>query len=578
MTSAKSAAKIPPKPGKDVVYLDVDDDITTIVDKVEGSKEKIIALVLPKRFATLQSIVNMRLLKRSAESATKNIVLITSEHALLPLAGAAGIHVAKNLQSKPEIPPSPVDLPQEKPVVPEDPDAEIDDKDAKLDYHRSIGVLAATELVDEPETIPLDDAEEEAKPLSKAKKASKDKKLKVPNFERFRLLLVLGAVGIITLIAFMIFAIFVWPKATITLKTEATPLSAVFELTTSGKATTLDEEKDIIPSVLKAKDLKSDQKVTATGEQNNGQKASGSVTLTAKKCAPDIGAPSNVSAGTGVTTSGLYFVTQANATFAYDSSDGVSCINYKTNSVSITSQSAGEKYNVSNASFTVVGRSGISGTGSASGGTDDIETVLSQEDVNKASGKISDEDKDKFVEEFKKSLDEEGFYLIEATLKAKEPVIKASPAVGQSASEATVSITINYSVLMIPKEELKKAITNELNKQIDTKKQEIGSDDVLKDATISINSQKSSTVATLNINADTTAIAIIDTGSIKSQIGGKKTGEIKSLLEALPGVKSVEVHMSPFWVSKAPKASKITVIQEQVKTKEASGSSGNTSP
>src|SRR3989344_9308866 len=102
------------KPDKDVIYLDIDDDITTIVGKVEGSKEKIVALVLPKRFATLQSIVNMRLLKRSADSASKSIVLITSESALLPLAGAASPHVAKNLQSKPEIPPSPVDLPQEK--------------------------------------------------------------------------------------------------------------------------------------------------------------------------------------------------------------------------------------------------------------------------------------------------------------------------------------------------------------------------------------------------------------------------------------------------------------------------------
>src|SRR3989344_6984982 len=161
MTSAKAAAKQSQKPEKDVIYLDIDDDITTIVDKVEGSKDKIVALVLPKRFATLQSIVNMRLLKHSADSAGKNIVLITSESALLPLAGAASLHVAKNLQSKPEIPPSPVDLPQEKPVISEDPDAEIDAEDAKLDYHRSIGVLAAAKIVDEPETIPLEDEETE---------------------------------------------------------------------------------------------------------------------------------------------------------------------------------------------------------------------------------------------------------------------------------------------------------------------------------------------------------------------------------------------------------------------------------
>src|ERR1700751_4777818 len=101
------SAKIPPKPAKDVIYVDVDDEITSIIDKVENSEHKVVALVLPKRAATLQSIVNMKLLKRSADNADKNVVLITSEHALMPLAGAAGLHVARNLQSKPEVPEAP---------------------------------------------------------------------------------------------------------------------------------------------------------------------------------------------------------------------------------------------------------------------------------------------------------------------------------------------------------------------------------------------------------------------------------------------------------------------------------------
>ncbi len=570
MTSAKSSPKTPPKPGKDVVYLDLDDDITTIVDKVGGSKDKIVALVLPKRFATLQSIVNMRLLKRSADSAAKNVVLITSEAALLPLAGAAGIHVAKNLQSKPEVPPSPVDLPQEKPVVPEDPDVEIDAKDAKLDYHRSIGGLAAAGAVEEPETIPLEDEEEEKESAAHPKKPPRDKKLRIPNFERFRLLLALGAIGVISLITFLILAIFVWPKATITLQTEATPLSAVFELTTSDKATTLDEEKDIIPAVLKTSDLKSNQKVQATGQQNNGKKATGSVTMTAQDCVPLGDVPQDVPAGTGISTGGLFYITQENAHFDFVGSAG-SCNDYETGSVAITAQAAGTKYNVSNASFTVTNRSDVSAIGSASGGTDDIETVLSQADVNGATNKVTDEDRNKFVDNFKKSLGEEGFYIIEATLKAKDPAVTASPAVGEAASEANVSIKISYSVLVVPKEELKKAITAELEKQIDKNKQKIGTDDVLQAVTVSVRSQKSSTVATLSINADTTAVAIIDTDLIKTQVGGKKTSEIKSLLGELPGVKNVEVHMNPFWVSKAPKAGKITIIQEQIKT-EPSGS------
>ena len=92
---------------KDVIYIDIDDEITSVIDKVRDSDGRIIALVLPKRASVFQSIVNMKLLKRAATESKKRLVLITSEAGLLPLAGAVGLHVAKSLQSKPEIPPSP---------------------------------------------------------------------------------------------------------------------------------------------------------------------------------------------------------------------------------------------------------------------------------------------------------------------------------------------------------------------------------------------------------------------------------------------------------------------------------------
>lgn len=560
MAEAKKAAK-------DTIYLDVDDDITTLIDKVEGAKQKVVALVLPKRFSTLQSIVNMRLLKRSAHSADKNVVLITSEHALLPLAGAAGIHVAKNLQSKPEIPPSPVDLPQEKPSLPEDPDAEVDADAAKLDYHRSIGELAATQAVDEPESIALDDedAEPEAKP--KEKKAKANKGLKVPNFERFRLLMAAGILGVVLLILFIIFALSVWPKATITLQTEATPVGVDFSLTTSDKAPALDEAKHVIPSTLKTSDLNNSQQVQATGQQNNGQKATGSASFTAQKCSGNpFELPSDLPAGTGISSNGLNYIIQSTVSFHGTGTSG-GCYTYAGNGGSnIVAQIAGSKYNVSSVTFSVSGRSDVSGSGSASGGTDNIQTVLSQSDVDAAKNKISDQDKNNFSDSFKKQLSDQGFYLIAATLKANDPVVNASPGVGQPAGTATVTIKITYSALVVKKDDLKNAVTNELEKEMDTKKQKIGTNDVLKNVAVDVQSQSSPTVATLSISEDTTAIPILDIAAVKQQVGGKKSGDIKSMLSSYPGIKEVDVKFSPFWVSKAPKKpAKVIIIQQQIK-------------
>ena len=577
-----SAEKHLSKPGKDVVYIDLDDEITSIIDKLENTKEKVVALVLPKRASVLQNIVNMRLLKRASETAGKNVVLITSESAILPLAGAAGLPVAKNLQSKPYIPPSPVPIhegplpqkPAREELATEDNEAQIDESQAKIDYGHSVGELAAASEIEEPETIPLDDEEVAAEkaagaPVPAKAKASKDKRFKIPNFDRFRLGMVAAIGGLVLLIIFIFLATSVLPKARITLKTTSLPLSANFSLMADGGAKTLDEEKAIIPATLQTKDQTSTQTVNATGQQNNGDKASGSVSMSRGACSATV--PADVPAGTGLATGGLTYITQAKTSFGPVVSGG-KCTFQSTSSTAIKAQTGGSKYNVSGASFSVSGRSDVSASGSASGGTDNITTVLSQSDVDSAKQKITSADTDKFTQEWQKTLEDQGLYLITPTLKLSDPILSSSTAVGQPATNATVIVKITYTILAVKKDDLKKAVTGQVNKQIDSQKQKLSDDDPLKGLSVSVQSQESPAKATLQLSIDTTAIPVLDIEGIKKTAAGQKTGDIRSALSSLPGVKEVEVKFSPFWVSKAPKAAKITVVQEQV------SSSGNLSP
>src|SRR3954463_11361384 len=126
-------------PDQDTIYIDIDDEITGIIDKLKGSKGKVVALVLPKRAAVFQSIVNMKLLKRAADGSDKHLVLITSEAGLLPLAGAAGVHVAKTLTSKPEIPASPQQIDDTEETVQEDETTPTEE----VDPSQTVGQLAS---------------------------------------------------------------------------------------------------------------------------------------------------------------------------------------------------------------------------------------------------------------------------------------------------------------------------------------------------------------------------------------------------------------------------------------------------
>jgi len=574
-----TTAKIPPKPSKDTVYIDVDDEITSIIDKVDGAKQKVVALVLPKRATALQSIVNMRLLKRNADKAGKSVVLITGEEALLPLAGAAGLHVAKNLQSKPEIPAAPAAAAAKAGAdePPEDIDTSEEEPSTKLDYHRSVGELAAVAAVgaaaggaESDAAIALEDDDgqpeesaEETKQSKKEKKAqaAKEKKLKVPNFDRFRVLL-FGGIGLLILLAVFIYlAVAVLPKATITITTGSTPVSANMTINASDANKAVDLKNNAIPATLETTKQTSTVTVPATGQQNNGTKATGSVTMSAGSCSANF--PNDIGAGTGVSTNGLTYITQEDASFSAHNSGG-KCV-FESNSVAIAAQVGGSKYNTSISGASVSGAPGVTADGSASGGTDNVITVVSQSDLNNAASKQTDSATATFTKNWTDGLAKQDLYVFTSTLKPGTPATTANPALGQQATNTTVTTVTSYTVLAVKKTDFTAVIEENLKKQVDPSKQKLSGGDVLTVATISIESQPTPSSANVNVKIDTTAVPIINEEHIKQQASGHKVADIKAAASGVPGVEKVDVKLSPFWVSKAPEPSKITLVQQQVK-------------
>ena len=161
---------------KDVIHIDIEDDITTIIGKIKSSKERIIALVPPRRIGVLQSAVNMRLLARAADAAGKRVVLVTSDSILAGLAASASIPVAKTLQSKPEM--------AEMPLL------NIDDGNDVIDG-RNLPIGELADSVKKRASDPAVDAviaenrdNDESEADEAPKKASKQPK--IPNFNVFR--------------------------------------------------------------------------------------------------------------------------------------------------------------------------------------------------------------------------------------------------------------------------------------------------------------------------------------------------------------------------------------------------------
>lgn len=551
---------------KDVVYIDIDDEITGVIDKVRGSEHRIVALVLPKRATAFQSIVNMRLLKRTADNAKKHVVLITADTTATSLAGVVGMYVAKNLQSRPEIPTAPA-----APAHEEDAEETVDmagetpTNVVRPDRNKSIGELAgAAAKPEDDEPIELDNTEP-LTPVSasatKKPKGKKDKKLKVPNFSRFRKLLIFGGAGLAALIVLIIVCAVVLPKATITVKTDSVAVNSNLDLTLSTTASSVNTDAGVVPAQSQQTQKTQTQQVDATGQRNDGTKASGSVTMSAGACTGDV--PPSIPAGTGITSNGQTFITQGGVTF-YPAQNGSKCTFKSTGSTDVIAQNPGAGGNVGTANFTVVGYDGVTAKSDApmSGGSDKITKIIAQADIDSAKQKINSQDTSAVKQELQSSLQSKGLYAIPATLSPGSPDISSDAKVGDAADSVTVTEKITYTMLGAKQADLKKIIANSVNKQIDPNKQKIL--DYGLDKAVFNPQNQSGANSMVAMQVTSIAGSALDTDALKKQVAGKKAADAKSIIKSNPSVTDVDVKYSPFWVSSIPKkTNKITIQIEK---------------
>jgi hypothetical protein len=571
-------------PAKDVIYIDVDDEITAIIDKVRDSQSKIVALVLPKRATTLQSIVNMKLLKRSADTDNKHLVLITAEAGLLPLAANVGLYVAKNLQSKPEVPDAP-----RADALPEDGEEAISMDDApklssnnpitgSLNSQAPIGDLAKGSLPPTAldESIDLDNTTPAAKPGvvppakggfgGKAPKGKRNKKLSVPNFDKFRLWIILGAVAAILLIVGIVIAAKSMPRANVSLKTDSTAVSTNLDLVLNTNAMNVNPEAGVIPAKSQQVQKTLTQQAPATGEKNNGKKASGSITIT--NCSEDDESVS-LPAGTGFSAGGQTYVSNSSVTVPPSNfTGGGNCKNDGRATVSVTAQNQGGAYNADTRNYSIAGSpSDLSATGTQmSGGSDEIIKVVQASDIESAKQKIAAQDANAVKQQLKSQLGNAGLYSVEATFNPGDPKTTTNVNAGDQADSVTVTQVVTYTMLGVKQADLKQVIANAVEDHIDKDKQSI-IDYGLGKANFTTQNPGSGSVA-----LSTTAIAGPDlkTNELKTKIAGMKSGEAKKLLKENPGVTDVTIDYSPFWVTKIPgDATKInlTIQEPEVKTK-----------
>jgi hypothetical protein len=537
---------------KDIIYIDVEDDITAIIGKVKDAKHKIVALVPPKRIGVLQSTVNLRLLARAASQADKHLVVISSNPALMALAAAAKLPVAKNLQSKPE--------------MAEIAALDIDDGEDVIDG----ADLPATELAQTAGMTPqqivavhnpvIDNAINEDAAEDKMKralppaagqalgKARTKSGIKVPNFSDFRKKLIIIIAAGILLIGFLIWAFVFAPRATVQI-TARTSDSSVNNAVTLGDALATNLAANTIKISTQQVKKAASVEFEATGTKDVGEKATASVKLSKLTQTS-----TDVPAGTQLTSStGLVFVTDTAATIP-PSTPCFPSFCAQSATVSATAMGRGAKYNGASGSLSGA-PNGVSASfnNPSGGGTDKVVAVVTSDDIQKATEQLKAQDTEAIKKELSVKLGSD-IVVIDGTFKPSQAAPVSTPAVDQEVPAGTkpkLTSELTYSLSAVDKNELNNYLDAHFAKQLEGLTDQRTYNNGVGGVTFTnVNPVESGFTA--NIVATAKIGPKIEDSVVKESSKGKRYGEIQSSLEAIQGVDSVDVKFSPFWVTTAP--------------------------
>ncbi len=572
---------------KDVIYIEPEDDITDIINRIKTAKQKVVALVPPKKLGVLRSAVNVKLIAKTAKASDKAVVIITTDTSLIKMSAMAGLPISKNLNSRPilpsefinrkkaekkaeEVAPETVEAGENTEEKTESTEAEAGEESAEV---AGAAVKAKKDDV-EIDSDEIDDAE-------KDKKKKKDNKVsKIPNFDKYRKWIIIGATVFMLLIVFLVWALVIAPFVKINVKLSASSYQI------SENTTLVKNEKDVdinagkfLLEQVKYED-ESSVEFDATGTANHGEKATGTIVIGAVFANS---ATVVVPAGTVITNGDLSYATKDALTITlketWSNSDCANkttvlqdggCIIY--GRADVVATEAGTKYNIESAKNTgwkIEGRTLLAYTDSAiTGGTDKMVKVVTESDIEDAKSQLenNEEAKQKLIEQ----INDNDMVKIESTYKVetKEPVSKpAKNEVVEEGKKAKLTAKTTYTIYVVDRV----AIENYSKNYMTTANVLDNNDVIYSYSNIHFDRvyENDKTSYTAKIKVNVKYGPEISEKKILETIKGRKIGEVKALIKDLSrGVYKVDTEVSFPWVYSVPNDENKVEIKIEAETED----------
>lgn len=565
---------------KDVIYIEPEDDITDIILKIENSKEKIVALVPPKKAGVFRSVVNIKLIAKAGATSEKSVVLVTVDPSILKLAAATKLPVAKNLQSAPVVPTvdatAEVDEAEEEELVEEEDGTVETEKDVEeLEPSASEKELAkqAEKEVEEAEEDEEDEEEAEEKPAKK-KPAKKKKQNLIAWIKAHKKLAILAGVLGVGIIVLLIWMLFIAPAVDITVSIKTDKQNFSENVTFTDKLE--DENAEEGKFYLEQKKVEETQKIEfdATGKKNRGNKATGTLKVSAYFSGTGSIA---INPGTQFTYNGLVYTANDYHGISWDG-DEDKCENSKkifanpdgtmsircliSDTVSVTAAEGGSKYNIaaSSSGWSTLSGADVVSTTAMEGGSDDEITVVQQSDIINAENQVKSSKEEENKQKLFDTIDDK-YYIIDSSFEQSVSNTIATPAADEEVKEGvkpSIEVTTTATVYVIDKVKLEEYIKHKVDLGDDKEIYDI------KDIYIE-NINNIAVGSTTKLKAQYFVGPKLTESELVDKIKGRGLGDARREISDIYGVSDVTINQSYPWVMAVPNDSNKITVRFEVK-------------
>ena len=526
---------------RETLYLDNDEEITSVVDKLKSAGSNSLDIVIPKNALLLQSVVNLKLLKKQAEGLSKDITIVTQDKVGQKLAEQIGIPVVNN----------PGDAPKEMNVS----EAEKPLSEEDIELKEGAAVAAGAAAVADPNAVvaatsevatPTTPEPETAGPVDLTKgKPVKDKK---GWKKKAKIWAIVGA--FVTLALIVAGYIFV-PLATVNIKLAAEKKKVDLAFTVNKDNSGVDTGASTIPGRVISEEKEVTSKYTATGKKKVGEKATGTVAISNKYSTT----PQSIVAGTRVVTaSGLVFTTNTNVTVPGYTKPGADIIAGTAN-VGATASDVGANYNVSHPThFTIPAAEATiyaDTTAAFTGGSSRDITFVTQADVNTAKEEATKNSQAELKQLIMDGANDDEKLLDEA-MEIKQISAEPSVAVNGEAAEFNLKTKFGVKAIVYKEDDLKKLAENTLGEQIGSTKELVEKESLLSSVEFTDADYEKGVMHARLAGEAFIATKLVE-DKVKTDISGDADGKAVEYLKAIDGIEDVEIKYFPSFLKRIPR-------------------------